>query len=334
MSNYGKETDCKNTSVVASNKPSGEELPIDLSLDGSEPYFQEFCLGADDVMKRLGIKRSRLRQISGDQLRVGRKKVDRFIRPFYRICDVNNYLEWTRASASHLKSSKVIEESTRVFNQTWEEFTSQNFARWQKFEDLLCTKIESLFQALQEIKDNQVEMTRWVSYEKNFEEKVARGVHLFHQVSRDLLNSKKEVLDQIRTESTLISTLHNNWQLKQSQENYSQKKMAKEVLDQATSQKEALKKLENKVENIHKVLDNLPRTREKKHIISRSRTSKNFFFEDSKKLKIHQLLKKIKSNPNIQENLKPQKKTRDHHARKATICRLRNRRNRSSTNRF
>ena len=59
-------------------------------------------------MHALGIKRSRLTQISGRDLRVGRVRVDRYIRPVYRSNDIEKYLAWTRATASHQKSSDAI----------------------------------------------------------------------------------------------------------------------------------------------------------------------------------------------------------------------------------
>ena len=89
-------------------KNNNELLPLSIWLRGDEPYFEEFSLDADEVMSQLGIKRSRLRQISGQELRVGRKRVERYIKPFYRPKDVEDYLGWTRATASHQKSSLIL----------------------------------------------------------------------------------------------------------------------------------------------------------------------------------------------------------------------------------
>ena len=85
-----------------------EPLPNSIWLRGDEDFFEDFCLDAEEVMSQLGIKRSRLRQISGHELRVGRKRVDRYIKPFYRPKDVEDYLAWTRATASHQKSSLIL----------------------------------------------------------------------------------------------------------------------------------------------------------------------------------------------------------------------------------
>lgn len=87
---------------------SGQEFPMIVWLRGDEPWFTQFDMDADAVMAALGIKRSRLTQISGRDLRVGRVRMDRYIRPVYRSLDVEQYLKWTRATASHQKSSDAI----------------------------------------------------------------------------------------------------------------------------------------------------------------------------------------------------------------------------------
>jgi hypothetical protein len=85
-----------------------EDFPMIVWLRGDEPWFQQFDLDAEAVMRTLGIKRSRLTQIAGKELRVGRVRVDRYIRPVFRDVDVKQYLAWTRATASHQKSSDAI----------------------------------------------------------------------------------------------------------------------------------------------------------------------------------------------------------------------------------
>ena len=88
------------------------ELPRIVWLRGDEDHCADFVLDADAVMQTLGIKRSRLTQISGKELRVGRIRRGRYISPVYRQPDVDAYLEWTRASASQLKSASVVTEAT------------------------------------------------------------------------------------------------------------------------------------------------------------------------------------------------------------------------------
>lgn len=87
------------------------DLPMIVWLRGDEPWYPEFDLDAEAVMQRLGIKRSRLTQISGKELRVGRIRMDRYIRPIFRSKDVESYLNWTRATASHQRSSSAIKEA-------------------------------------------------------------------------------------------------------------------------------------------------------------------------------------------------------------------------------
>lgn len=96
---------------------SSNQLPMVVHLKGDEDFFEQFDLNADEVMEKLSIKRSRLNQISGKELRVGRAKIDRYIRPIYRSEDVENYLAWTRATASHVKSKEAIEIVTNELKE-------------------------------------------------------------------------------------------------------------------------------------------------------------------------------------------------------------------------
>ena len=80
-------------------------------LRGDEDICSDFSLDADAVMQRLGIRRSRLTQISGRELRVGRMRKGRYVSPVFRPEDVEAYLSWTRASASHLKSSDLLHDA-------------------------------------------------------------------------------------------------------------------------------------------------------------------------------------------------------------------------------
>lgn len=88
------------------------ELELVVWLEGHEPYVADFCLNADQAMAKLGIKRSRLNQISGKELRVGRIKSGRYIKPMYREEDIESYLQWTRPTASHQASKRALESAT------------------------------------------------------------------------------------------------------------------------------------------------------------------------------------------------------------------------------
>lgn len=89
----------------------GRELPMVVWLRGDEEHCAEFTLDADDVMTALGIKRSRLTQIAGKDLRVGRMRRGRYVSPVFRPVDVEQYASWTRATASHVKSSTLLNDA-------------------------------------------------------------------------------------------------------------------------------------------------------------------------------------------------------------------------------
>ncbi len=90
---------------------SPDDMPMIVWLRGDEDYVEDFSIDADTAMKTLGIKRSRLTQISGKELRVGRIRIGRYVRPVYRPVDIQAYVEWTRPTATHAKSSNIIEEA-------------------------------------------------------------------------------------------------------------------------------------------------------------------------------------------------------------------------------
>ncbi|MCB9229341.1 MAG: hypothetical protein H6618_06995 [Deltaproteobacteria bacterium] len=121
--------------------PDREELPMSISLMGHEPYYSEFSMDAEMVMQQLGIKRSRLRQISGNELRVGRKRVEHHIRPFYRPDDVESYLSWTRRTASHQKSSEALRSAAKELSEMKEDLirgaARENADHFQDLRDLL-----------------------------------------------------------------------------------------------------------------------------------------------------------------------------------------------------
>ena len=88
-------------------------------LRGDEPHFADFSVDADGAMAELGIRRSRLTQISGRELRVGKKRLDRYIRPCFRPEDIAAYKTFTRATVSHMKSSQVLDDVLlRLENET------------------------------------------------------------------------------------------------------------------------------------------------------------------------------------------------------------------------
>ena len=97
--------------------PTPEDLPMVVWLVGTEPWFSEFSLEADHVMTSLGIKRTRLTQIAGRELRVGRVRRGRYISPVFRPEDVEQYLKWSRAPSTHIKSSTMLSEAADTLKQ-------------------------------------------------------------------------------------------------------------------------------------------------------------------------------------------------------------------------
>ena len=108
-----------------SSQNKNDDLPIIVWLKGDEPYFSDFSWDANEVMKVLSIKRSRLNQISGKELRVGKARIDHYIRPIYRPCDVKHYLSWTRPTASHKRSSTIIEEARQKLEDKTDDLISK-----------------------------------------------------------------------------------------------------------------------------------------------------------------------------------------------------------------
>ena len=96
-------------------------LPMVVWLHHGDSLRDTFTMDADAVMDELGIKRSRLTQISGKDLRVGRLRIDKYTKPFYRPEDVAEYKTWTRATASHQKSALAIDSALARLDQQVED---------------------------------------------------------------------------------------------------------------------------------------------------------------------------------------------------------------------
>lgn len=110
---------------LKSKETGAKDLPMIVMLKGDESFFSDFSWDAIEVMKVLGIKRSRLNQISGKELRVGKARIDRYLRPIYRPADVKDYLSWTRPTASHKRSSSIVEEARKKLEDKTDELISQ-----------------------------------------------------------------------------------------------------------------------------------------------------------------------------------------------------------------
>ena len=101
--------------------PLDDELPPVVWLAGDEPFFEDFILDAEAAMRYLGIKRSRLTQISGRELRVGKVRADRYTRAVYRAQDLERYRSWTRRTAAHQRSAEVVRDATSKIDSLRED---------------------------------------------------------------------------------------------------------------------------------------------------------------------------------------------------------------------
>lgn len=121
-----------------------QTLPMILVLRGDEAIIDDFSYDADQAMEFLGIKRSRLTQISGRELRVARIRRDRYIRPVYREADLRDYMDWTRATATHVSSSKAIEQAVESLDDRFNDVlvVLQERLRQQADEDQIWLKAE------------------------------------------------------------------------------------------------------------------------------------------------------------------------------------------------
>jgi hypothetical protein len=151
--------------IPASQKD--RHLPMIINLRGDEELVDEFNWDADQVMEFLGIKRSRLTQISGKELRVARIRRDRYLRPVYREADVRDYQEWTRATATHQSSSRAIEQAIDSLDDRFSDILIVLQEKLLQYEDrstdLLKRQLHKLneagFHRFQELRD-EVESQR------------------------------------------------------------------------------------------------------------------------------------------------------------------------------
>ena len=173
-----------------------DQLPLSLWLKGDEPYFKEFSLDAEEVMQQLGIKRSRLRQISGNELRVGRKRVERYIRPFYRPDDVEKYLSWTRATASHQKSSQMLNSAAEKLSEQSKSLldhlrnTEQNLSKQLK---------QNEYESKSSLKSIAISQNQIISFLK----RNSANLMSMSRIQRDLFN---------KTILPLLKQNQNGWQ--------------------------------------------------------------------------------------------------------------------------
>jgi len=128
------------------NYSDTNELPMVVWLRGDEPYVEDFSLDAEAAMQELGIKRSRLTQISGKELRVGRIRIGRYTRPVYRTEDIETYKGWTRATATHQRSSSAINEAASKLEEHSEQISDKLGSIVESHTDEINLSVEKLNQ--------------------------------------------------------------------------------------------------------------------------------------------------------------------------------------------
>lgn len=137
------------SSLVATSSQATDALPQIVWIRGDEPYAGDFSLSVEDVMTALGIKRSRLTQISGRELRVGKTRVDRFIKSVYRQADLDEYRAWTRPTATHQKSASIVREAIDGLHEEQKAITERLAAVAQEVD----AKVGGLLEELDTLKN-------------------------------------------------------------------------------------------------------------------------------------------------------------------------------------
>lgn len=193
------------------------DLPMSVPLKGHENYFNEFSMEATEVMELLGIKRSRLRQISGQELRVGRKRVERYIKPFYRPEDVESYQQWTRQTMSHKKSSDALQSAAKELSDMKSNIASvvsQDIIREsvrlnKSISDSVRSEKEARSRLLLELDRGLADQAQSINQFKNkINEKIAKLQKLL-ETSNNHLNrvlQTTEILKELSLEGSGLST--------------------------------------------------------------------------------------------------------------------------------
>ena len=121
-----KNTEVGFEAVATDEKLNESDLPMLVWIRGDEDYADDFSLNADQAMEMIGIRRSRLTQISGKELRVGKKRIGRYVRPVFRQVDIEAYKAWTRPTATSKKSSSILEEGLDKLRELAERMDVQS----------------------------------------------------------------------------------------------------------------------------------------------------------------------------------------------------------------
>ena len=178
------------------------ELPMIVWLRGDEDYFTEFSLTAEDAMSEIGIKRSRLTQISGRELRVGKVRVDRYLKPVYRKADISAYMNHIRAPVAHVKSSKIADEAIQGLQSAALELKDLKTELANVTGRVVARKVTPELRQLQKQQQSWMELFDKIS---RFLMKQVRSVRQSQELLRSDLDELKGSLEKIASEMDLFN---------------------------------------------------------------------------------------------------------------------------------
>lgn len=169
-----------------------------LYLDLHDPRAAQFDVGADEAMEALGIKRSRLTQISGRTLPCARIKIGRYVRPMYRHQDIENYRSRLRIPQSRAHAAQIIERTTSHLEKCATELTAslgresgvlsqsmqQNFAQFNQHQE---NQHQNWMAALKQIQEDH--QLRW----QEFSEQWQQTTHKIEQCTRSMKEQEQRL---------------------------------------------------------------------------------------------------------------------------------------------
>lgn len=255
-----------------------DDLPLVLWLRGDEAIVEEFTVDADTAMRTLGIRRSRLNQISGRELRVGRIRIDKYVRPVYRPADLEAYLTATRPSVSHQKSAKAIDIAVDRLDHQRNEL----FEQFQQFRDVLTESIQQALTREQKTILNQLAASMDLLREdaKNLQQSLARSAHENKQLQQQVnhLQATMQQLQQWHQTQTAVQLerlqqMEQNWQQLLVAGQKQQQAAQAQVLKQGQSLQAALTTLTARYESLEQQLT-LPSDAKTSRVPSRRRSGK------------------------------------------------------------
>ncbi len=240
-------SDSQPQEILCEEQATPEDLPMTVHLKGYEEYFEEFSWDAKKVMDVLGIKRSRLNQISGEELRVGKARVDRYLRPIYRPEDVKKYLAWTKPTASHKRSTSIIDEARLKLDQTSGELKEKLIGSQESLKEEIALLLEQTLVKLTRNYEHLGEalLTKHLlSLQKNIQESQFLEQEAFKKTK--LLEEKLEKILQkdLDTSSSILSL---------KEETTKQAQTMEQVLTQLISLEKKLESSEKQLEKILQV---------------------------------------------------------------------------------